>query len=323
MLLTGCFRAEFDFTIAEDGTADVSFLTVIDTERFTEFAELLGEDVGPLEGLSGDQLLEELSGGEDPCGDITGDLAEYDVTVEEIAEGTEVGVRCTVNDVPIEELNDVGDDSSISIEQDADGTRFAATLGGVDELTGGAEGPDLGALLGVSFEELFSITFSVTGPGSLGDNNATSTDGATATWDITADADFVTDGDAVMNAEWSPGGGAGSSIWIILVVIAGLVVVGLLVFLLLRRRGSGVGSAGEPGDTPAAEPVTAGAVPPPGATTAPPPPPGAAVAPPPPAPGGPVAPPPASAADAPPPPPDAGTPPPPPPGGATPPPPPA
>ncbi|HSL74012.1 MAG TPA: hypothetical protein VK853_06080 [Ilumatobacteraceae bacterium] len=269
LLLTGCFRAEFGFTIGDDGTADVSFLTMVDTERLQEFSELLGEDTTGLEGLDGADLLEELSGGDDPCGDVTGDLAQYDVTVEDVSEGSEVGVLCTVSGVPIEELNDVGEDSSITIEQDATGTRFAATLGGIDELTGGDEGPDLGALLGVSIDELFSITFSVTAPGSLGDNNATSTSGSTATWNITADASFVTNGEAEMNAEWTPGGGggSGSSTWIIVAVILGVAAIALIAFLLLRRRGAGPST--DDSVAPGAEPAPAMAPPPPPGAAAP------------------------------------------------------
>jgi hypothetical protein len=301
LLLTGCFRAEFGFTIDDDGTADVSFLTMIDTQRLQEFSELLGEDTTGLEGLDGADLLEELSGGDDPCGDVTGDLAEYDVTVEDVSEGSEVGVRCTVNGVPIEELNDVGEDSSITIEQDATGTRFSARLGGIDELTGGNEGPDLGALLGVSIDELFSITFSVTGPGSLGDNNASSTSGSTASWNITADASFVSNGEAVMNAEWTPGGGGGSdsSTWIIVAVIVAVAAIAVIAFLLLRRRGSGPG-ADTTADTTAG--ATAGAAVGPAPAMSPPPPPGATA---------PSAPP---AAPSPPPPPPPGATPPPPPG---------
>jgi hypothetical protein len=134
-LLTGCFTVEATFTINEDATADLDYLVLIDTEQLQEFAGLLGEDAGELDELSGDALLEEFTGGDDPCADLTEELADYEVSIREIDENGEVGVGCTVSGVPIAELNSLGDDtSSFSIEQDDDGTRFRATLEGVDEL---------------------------------------------------------------------------------------------------------------------------------------------------------------------------------------------
>ena len=46
--------------------------------------------------------------------------------------------------LPIDALTTSGQDSSISIEQDESGTRFTATLQGVDELTGGGDAADAG-----------------------------------------------------------------------------------------------------------------------------------------------------------------------------------
>jgi hypothetical protein len=224
-------------------------------------------------------------------------------------------VGCIVEGVPIDELNSIGPDSSFTIEQDGSGTRFSAVLQGVEELTAGAE--DL-PLPGIDFDELFSIVFTATGPGSLGDNNATSTDGSTATWAITADASFVEGGDATMTAEWTPGGGSDNSWLIPLLVVVGLVLIGLIAFLLLRRKGQ----SPEPAEHTAG--VSAVPPPPPGAVDTPPAPhpptnapPVASSPPPPPAPA-PTAPP----VSAPPPPPASSPPPPPPPPAEPPPPPP-
>jgi len=235
--LAGCFSVESNFTINDDGTADVELVTLIDTAQLTEFAEMFGEDTSELDGLGGEDLLNELTEGDDPCGDLTGSLGDYETNVQEIDNGTELGVSCTVTGVPIEDLNTIGEDSSFTIEQDDTGTRFSAVLEGVDELTGDSE--EITQLLDVSLDELFSIVFTVTAPGSLGDNNASSTDGATASWDITADAAFVTGGDATMNAEWTPGGDSDSGTLLIALLVAALVI-GLIVVLVivLRRRGS-------------------------------------------------------------------------------------
>jgi hypothetical protein len=295
-LLTGCFTVQATFTINDDATADLDYLILVDTEQLQEFSGLLGEDAGAVGDLSPDALLDEFFGDDDPCADLTQELTQYDVSVREIDEGGEVGVGCTVSGVPISELDSLGDDtSSFSIVQDDAGTRFNAVLEGVDELAGDpAETEMMTNMLGVTLDDLFTIRFIVSAPGSLGENNASSTDGSTATWDITPDAEFVTDGDATMTAEWTPGGGGdgGSSIGIILAIVAAIAVVAAVAVVLVKRsKGSGADTPPSPADdalaAPSSEPP-----PPPGAapsavpttSTAPPPPPptmGDAAAPPP------------------------------------------
>jgi hypothetical protein len=269
LLLTGCFRFESTYTINDDGTADVAILTVIDTEQLQELGGLLGQDTSDLIGLGGEELLSTLTEGDDPCGEVTGSLAGYDVDIEEINDDTEVGVKCTVSGVPIEELTTSGQDSSISIEQDDTGTRFTATLQGVDELTGGDESADITELLGLSLDDLFSIDFSVSGPGSLGENNASSTSGSTATWNITADADFVTNGDATLTAEWTPSGSSSSNTWIIVAALAVLAVLAAVIFFVLRGRKKAPPAASGSVVTVAEAPLMS-PPPPPGAAEAPP-----------------------------------------------------
>ena len=160
------------------------------------------------------------------------------MSTREINENGEVGVGCTVSSIPVAELNSLGDDtSSFSIEQDADGTRFNAVLEGVDELAGDpAETDAMVDLLGLDLDDLFTIRFVVSAPGSLGSNNASSTSGSTATWDVKADADFVTDGDATMTAEWTPGGGGGSSSTLLIVlIIAALAAIAAIAVVLFKR----------------------------------------------------------------------------------------
>ncbi len=292
LALAGCFSVESNITINDDGTADVELVTLIDTEQLAELGNLRGEDTGLLDGLSGEDLLNELTQGDDPCGDLGTSFTDYDVSIREIDNGTEVGVGCTVEGVPIDELNSIGAESAFTIEQDDSGTRFSAVLQGVDELSAGAE--DL-PLPGIDFDELFSIVFTATGPGSLGENNATSTNGSTATWAITADAAFVQGGDATMTAEWTPGGGSDNSWLIPLLIVVGLALVGLIAFLLLRRRGqsstpaavstAGVGAAPPPppASSPIATPPVSAPPPPPPASPPPPPPTEPPLPPPPPA----------------------------------------
>ena len=141
-------------------------------------------------------------------------------------------------------------------------------LEGVDELAGDpSETEMITETLGVSLDDLFTIRFVVTAPGSLGDNNASSTDGSKATWDVKPDADFVTDGDATMTAEWTPGGGSsGSSVWIILAIIAVVAAIAAVAVVLVKR------SKGQsPGPTDAPDPASSspGTPPPPGMTPPP------------------------------------------------------
>ncbi len=294
-LLAGCFSIEATFTINDDATAEIDYLVLIDTEQLGEIADLLGEDAGGLDGLGGDALLQELTGDDDPCADLTSELTDYDVSTREIDDDGQVGVGCTVSGVPIEEISSLGDDtSSFSIEQDADGTSFDAVLEGVDELTGtGDDGSaEIVALLGLELDDLFTIRFVVTAPGSLGDNNATSTDGATATWVVTPDAEFVVDGDATMSAQWTPGDSGGSSTLIILIVIALVIAAAIVAFLLVKRskRPSDApeAAAGSPLEAPAASATPPPPPPPPpstpdaGSTPPPPPPPPSSSSPPPP-----------------------------------------
>jgi hypothetical protein len=287
-LLAGCFTLEATFTVNDDATADLDYLILIDTQQLEELSGLLGEDLGDVGDLSGDALLDEFFGGDDPCADLTSELTDYEVTTREIKEDGQVGVGCTVTGVPIADLNSLGDEtSSFSIEQDADGTRFNAVLEGVDELTGDPSETEMFTeLLGVSLDELFTVKFVVTAPGSLGDNNASSTDGSTATWDVKPDADFVTDGDATMTAEWTPGGGSsGSSVIIILAIIAVVAVVAAVAVVLVKRskgQGSSGGSSDTPSTPPSSDTPTSPGTPPPG--MAPPPAPSAPASSPPPPP---------------------------------------
>jgi len=287
VLLAGCFTVEATFTINNDATADLDYLILIDTEQLQDFAGLLGEDAAALGDLSGDALLEEVTGGDDPCSDLTAELTEYEVSTREINENGEVGVGCTVSSIPVAELNSLGDDtSSFSIEQDADGTRFNAVLEGVDELAGDpAETDAMVDLLGLDLDDLFTIRFVVSAPGSLASNNASSTSGSTATWDVKADADFVTDGDATMTAEWTPGGGGGSSSTLLIVlIIAALAAVAAIAVVLFKRSKATPDTTPPSPEAPVA-PTTAMAPPAMTATTPPPPPP-ASSPPPPPPPGG-------------------------------------
>ena len=313
--LAGCFSIESKFEISDDGTADIEFLLLVDTEQLSELAGLFGQDAGLIEQLSPSELLAELTEGEDPCADLTGSLIDYDVTVSEIEDGTSVGVGCTVEDVPLDDLDDLGADSALAITQDEDGTSFELRLEGVDELTdAGAGAGDVTDLLDVSIDELFEIRFVASAPGSLGDNNATSTSGSTATWVVTSDAAFVVDGNATMTAQWAAGGSGSSNVlWIVLGIVAVVAALAVIAYVLSRRsKQTDDATPDSAGGPPVFTPPTPGGTPPPPSSPPPASPPGA---------GPPSAAPPLG--DAPPPPPASSPPPPPPPASPPPPPPPA
>jgi len=267
LILAGCFTIESKFTISDEGTVDIEMVMLIDTESLTEFSSLLGQDLdglGDLSDLSGEELINEMTGGENPCGEITGSLVGYEVTTREISDGSTVGFACTVVGVPIEDITDLGADTLISIEQDESGTQFELQLIGADQITGG---DDLTELMDIDLDELVVVKFSVSAPGSLGENNATSTDGSTATWTVTADAPFMSAGTAIMTASWSPSGSGSSSssaVWIIAAVIATIAVIAIIV-VVLRKRGNG----DDPGE-PAAPGAPMAAPPSSPATTSPP-----------------------------------------------------
>jgi hypothetical protein len=283
-LLAGCLSVESSFTIDDDGTVDVEFVTLFDVEELGELGALFGQDAAELEDLTGQDLLAELGEDADLCADLTTSLSgDYEVSRTEIDDDGTVGVGCEVLDVPITELSDVGPDSELVIEQDDTGTRFRAVLQGVDELTAG--GDDVTDFVDIDLEELFEIRFVVTAPGSLGSNNATSTSGSTATWVVTTDAAFVEGGDAVMQAEWTPGGGDSSWLPIVLGVVVVIVVAALVALLLRTRRPTPADGMSTPPTGSATSPPAAPGPPPTGPAAAPPAAPGPPPAGPPPSPG--------------------------------------
>lgn len=281
--LSGCLSLETRFDIGTDGTADLGITMLIDVEQISEFAEMFGEDPDEIDDLSGEELIEEFGEGENPCDDL-GDDFGGEIEARDVSEGGRRGISCTVRDVPLADLSDfdADDGSSFTITQDDDGTEVEIVFPSED-LT--QDSDELGAMLDLTFEELFDIRFVVSAPGSLEEHNATSTDGSTATWQLAPDAGFVEGGDAVMTARWSgfspaTGGGAGGdddglSTALIIAIVAGVVVVVIAVALILRSRSTR--STGSSTPPPSEPPPPSGAAPPQPPGSAPlPPPPGAA-----------------------------------------------
>lgn len=276
MVFAGCLSLETRVDIDADGTADLGLTVLVDLGAIRTFGEMFGEDLSDLEALDGPDLVEEITEGENPCDDI-GDVPNTGVEVEEVRDGDRRGITCTVRNVPIAEFSnlDADDGASFEIRQDAEGTsieiRFPTE--GLSQDT-----DDLGAMLGLTFEELFDLTFVVSAPGRLVEHNGTSTSGSTVTWQITTNAPFLVGDDAVMTAEWSgfaeSSDDGGLPLVLILAVILGLIVVAVAAVLIARSTKSGP-SPSEPAAPvePAATPTGPPPPPPTGGTPMPPPPP--------------------------------------------------
>lgn len=240
-VVTGCFSAEMSITVRPDDTADVAYKVMIDVERLGELASALGSDLPDLSGFTGEELLDELSNGDNPCSELAAALAGRNVESTTVSEGSRRGVRCSVEAVPVGELDNLGDDTSIDIERNGDETVVTLNATGLDELTADSSG--IGAELGASFSELLEISFVVSAPGTLVEHNATSVAGATATWIVSPEAPFVSGGRAQMRAVWTtagsgPGSSGGSSTTVVVIVALGVVMAAVAVGLVLRRRRS-------------------------------------------------------------------------------------
>ncbi len=268
VMLSGCFRVESSFDIKDDGTADMAFEFAFDIEILEEFGEMFGQEIDGLEDMSVEELFGELGEPSDPCGDVTEGLQDYGVTEEDQSSEGEIAVRCTIKDVPIAELTNLGDDSELAITQTDGETTFDLRLDGVSETFGGGE--ELG-IPGFDVDELLQFVVRVTAPGSIADHNATETDGATAIWTISPDAGFVSGDTATMSASWEPGSDSSTN-WVVplLIGLVALAVVVGIVFAMRSRTGSGSDEgAGPPMPSPSGPPTTAPAA----APTSPPPPP--------------------------------------------------
>lgn len=236
LLTTGCLSAEFKVAINDDDTADIAYTLLINVEQLGELAAAMGSDIPADADLGGDALVEELFEGEDPCDDLRTTLTTREVTSTEVTEGALRGVTCTATAVPVAELTDFGDDTTLNIVRAGSTTTVEMTLKGVEELAG--DGADfLTQALGSSFAELLQISFVLSAPGTLGENNATSVDGDTATWLVTPDAAFVVSGDAQMRAVWSEGGSSGGvSAGIVIALVLLGVAIAAVVVVLTRRN---------------------------------------------------------------------------------------
>jgi hypothetical protein len=260
VLLSGCFTIRSAITINDDETVDIAITQLVDLERLESLASIFGEDVGDLSDATGEDLVEEITEGDDACGGLIDQFGDR-VGSREVSEGARRGVECTVSGVPLGEFTSFGDDdSTITIDIEGDRTTVEMTLGGLEDFTEpDAEEAEFLAALGLSLEELFDVSFTVDAPGGLVTSNATSTEGSVATWQITPDAAFIVDGRAVMTAEWSSTGATsdtGVPVWLIILGAATVAAVIAAAIGATRRRG-GVEQSAVPAPPPPDAPGSA------------------------------------------------------------------
>lgn len=254
VLAGGCFAAEMNLTI-NDNDADIAYTLLVDVESLGELSEIVGSELPDLSALSGEALIDEILEGEDPCAELRTALPGRDIETTEVNDGGRRGVRCNITGVPFAELGDLGDGTTVTVTRDGGTTTVAIDLDGIDDLTADTEG--LGADIGLAFQDLYEILFVVTAQGTLGEHNATSTDGATATWLITPDASFIEGGTARLRATWtgdSDGGGGTGVVIIVITVVVLAVAAGA--FVLMRRRSTA--KAGSPLPPPPPPPPPSG-----------------------------------------------------------------
>lgn len=234
LALGGCFRVETTIDIGDDATADLALSFLVDVATLSEFAEEMGggEALGGLEGLSGEDLIREMLDGDDPCAlNLPDGIGEP--TVTEVEDGDYRGVRCTVVDVALADLQGADDEASFDIVQNDDGTEVEIRLQGVDELFSDAD-QELPPGFDMAMDSLLDIRYVVSAPGTLLEHNGTSATGDRVTWIITPGADFAQNGTAVMTARWgaaqdSSGSNTGLIIVIVVIVAAAALIAGLLI----------------------------------------------------------------------------------------------
>lgn len=234
LALGGCFRVETTIDIGDDATADLALSFLVDVATLSQFATEMGGDdaVGGLEGLSGEDLIREMLDGDDPCAlNLPDGIGEP--TVTEVEDGDYRGVRCTVVDVALADLQGADEEASFDIVQNDDGTEVEIRLQGVDELFSDAD-QELPPGFDMAMDSLLDIRYVVSAPGTLLEHNGTSATGDRVTWIITPGAEFAQNGTAVMTARWgaaqdSSGSNTGLIIVIVVIVAAAALIAGLLI----------------------------------------------------------------------------------------------
>ncbi|MCE7884153.1 MAG: hypothetical protein DYH08_09890, partial [Actinobacteria bacterium ATB1] len=249
LVLSGCFRSEIGIDVHDAKSVDITILMAFDTESMSGFMP---------EG-TGDDLFDQLD--ETPPFPVD---TEQEVEIEPYDEDGYQGAKYTVKDVPLDEVQDLLGSDTFELEWGPDGGRFEATasmegLPGVGDLTeslpglgdlggelGGELPPDapegLGNLddLGAQMDQFLtqgmqdmSVSFSVTMPGPVEENNGTEVRGNTVVWKFSGDQLQSTEA-SVMSATWGP---AGSSIpWMWMAIGGAALLLVVLVIVLVTRR---------------------------------------------------------------------------------------
>jgi len=243
LITTGCFSATMNLKVNDDDTVDISITSLVDTEQLERLNSFFGQTLSDdLLDASPSEILDEVTDGDDPCSGLEESFSQQ-ITRNEISDGSRVGVECVVQGIPIEEIDQLNDESStVTISRDSGTTDIRIVLTGMLELYGATD-EDLEFLdmFDLDVDELVQLNFVASAPGGIRNSNATSTNGATATWELRSDSTFISGDDAIMTATWSDdAAGDGLPGWLtVLFVLVGIAaVVGVIAIVGARQRRS-------------------------------------------------------------------------------------
>lgn len=256
LLFASCIKVDGEVVVADDGSADVDFLTAIDAERI---GAILGD-------LAGDA--------DDICNEMGGDLESSDVpfgaqnaTVSEYSEDGFCGAQIAYTLPPSldhsDNLSDLFDENT-RLYKEGDNWFFESQFS-TDDITGDAE--DLGSEFG-DIDEFFGdaefkIVIDLPGKAIDGQNNATKVqNNGRFTWDID-----LLNPPATLFAQTEPGsdgpdevdgdGGGGGFLRILLLLLV-LALIGFGIWWFLKNRGGSDSGAAMPATDGGISPLSGG-----------------------------------------------------------------
>lgn len=260
LLFASCIKVDGEVVVADDGAAEVDFLTAVDADR-------IGDILGELAGDSG-QICEDF-GGEMNSSDVP--FGAQNANVSEYNEDGFCGARIEYTLAPsLDHSDNMSDlfDENTRLFKEGDNWFFESQFS-ADDITGDAEelGSDFGDLDDFFGDASFTIVIDLPGKAIAGENNATKVqNNGRFTWDIDllnppsslfAQTEPGSDGPDQIDGDGGGGGGG------LLRVLGLLLVLGLLgfgVWWFLKNRGGGTSTAATPTNDPGVSPI-AGSMP--------------------------------------------------------------
>ena len=219
LVLTGCVKLDVDLTVSDNDRVSGTYIIAIQKSLL----QLTGQDA--------DGFYEQIASDFD-----SSDVPEgATVTTEKYDEGDFIGAQIKVDNVPIDQINDVGGGSTgttgsndLSLTHEGELYQFRATL---DTSSTGDQSP---ISVPGQVTESAEIRVKVTFPGEVTETNG-SKDGTSVTWSPTLGESAVLTATAKDSGGGGSGDGGSNTVLVILAIVAGLAVVVAIVVLLLAR----------------------------------------------------------------------------------------